>query len=102
MNRTTIRWLTALVIVMGVLIMAGLGALAYLIVTRSFASPAPRLAVSLAEPAGTRITAAALDGGVLVVTLSGGGPDRVVLIEAKSGRLLGRLTLAPAPLAPVP
>jgi hypothetical protein len=86
MNRTTLRWLTVLVIVMGGMIVAGLATLAALIVTRSFAPAAPLRAVTLAEPQESRITGVSLSGGLLVL-----------LIEAKTGRVLGRIALsAPA------
>jgi hypothetical protein len=97
MNRTTLRWLTVLVIVMGGMIVAGLATLAALIVTRSFAPAAPLRAVTLAEPQESRITGVSLSGGLLALSLSGGGPERVLLIEAKTGRVLGRIALsAPA------
>lgn len=47
----------------------------------------------LDEPAGTRIAAVAILGDGLAVTLTGGGPDRVVLLD-HALRAIGRLSLA--------
>ncbi|ACI50268.1 conserved hypothetical protein [Gluconacetobacter diazotrophicus PA1 5] len=49
----------------------------------------------LDEPAGTHITAMARqDDAMLAVSLSGGGPDRIVLWDLAHARVAGRLTLA--------
>lgn len=94
MNRTTLRALIALVIVMGVMIVAGLAGLVTLILTRSLASAPSLRIITLDEPPAARITGVSLSGGVLAVGLSGGGPERVLLIDSRSGRLLGRILLS--------
>ncbi len=49
--------------------------------------------VVLDEPSGTRITAVTSWRGGLAVTLSGGGPDRLVLLDPAM-RVVGRVLLA--------
>jgi hypothetical protein len=49
----------------------------------------------LNEPAGTHITGVVRkDDTMLAVTLSGGGPDRIVLWDLARARVAGQLTLA--------
>jgi hypothetical protein len=108
------RALTVLTIVMGVMILAGTGVLVAVIAHR-IVSPAPGGAVLsssaslsseastaaaapgpvvLDEPAGTRIAGIAAAGDRLAVQLQGGGADRVVLVDPRSGAVTGRITLA--------
>ncbi len=90
--------LRAAVIVMGVLIVAGVAVLAVTLVRRVGAVAAAPSAASLHavidEPEGTRIAAASLSGERLVLQLSGGGPDRVVVFDLAQGRIAGRVALA--------
>jgi hypothetical protein len=96
------RALKVLTIVMGVMILAGTGVLVAVIAHR-IASPAPEatsaagaapLSLALDEPAGTHIAGIAAAGDRLAVQLQGGGPDRVVLVDPRSGTVTGRITLA--------
>jgi hypothetical protein len=96
------RALKVLTIVMGVMILAGTGVLVAVIAHR-IASPAlsgasvsgaAPLALVLDEPAGTRIAGIAATGDRLAVQLLGGGADRVVLVDPRSGAVAGRITLA--------
>lgn len=87
--------LKALVIGMGVLIVAGVGVLGTALVGRMSSSPATIASVLLDEPAGTRIAGTSLAPDRLAVHLLGGGPDRVVLIDTRSGRVLGHVGLRP-------
>ena len=89
-------------IVMGVMIVAGTGVLIAVIAHR-IASPTTDAAASAAgapfslvldEPAGTRIVGAAAAGDRLAVHLQGGGADRIVLVDPRSGAVAGRITLA--------
>jgi hypothetical protein len=89
------RGLLVLVVVMGVLIVAGTATVAVTILHRMtprLAGPMP--AVTLAEPAGTHIVTVAPLGDRLAVVLQGGGPDRVVILDPATGRDLGRISLA--------
>lgn len=81
------------VVVMGVLIVAGAVGLVVVLAKRMSAGSAPIASVMLDEPLGTRIagTSAATDG--IAVQLAGGGPDRVVLVDMRSGRVLGHVAL---------
>jgi flagellar basal body-associated protein FliL len=95
------RALTAVVIVMGVLIVVGTGALFVLIAHRlsSAGSTSGAAAVAakstlLDEPGGTRIVGMSASGDRLVVQLQGGGEDRVVVIDLRSGAVAGRVSLA--------
>jgi hypothetical protein len=87
------RGLLLLVIIMGVLILAGVATVAVTILHRM--GPA-RVAAGgvLDEPPGTRIVGASAFGDRLAVVLQGGGPDRVVLVDPASGRNLGEVRLA--------
>ena len=90
------RVLTALTVAMGVLILVGTTVLVVTIVRRSGAPPgmAPAAAVVLNEPAGTRIAGIVAVADRLAVELRGGGPDRVVLVDPRSGAVSGRIALA--------
>jgi len=87
------RALLAAVIGMGVLIVLGVGVIGVTIVRRMAVAPGGAAAV-LDEPAGTRITAVAGAGERLAVLLQGGGPDRVVLVDPRTGTVSGRVGLA--------
>ena len=93
------RVLQAAVIAMGVLILAGTAAVVGIIVHRASTprppAPAGGLAsVALDEPAGSRIVASALAGERLLLQLAGGGPDRAVVVDLRSGAVLARVGLA--------
>lgn len=109
----------ALVIFMGVLIVAGLGLLGYGMYTKAGRSVKPSTvttppgavvlpadveafgALDLPQPPGTRIAAATVSGGVLVLHLTDGGrPDRVTLIDLGRGSVLGNVRLTPRVEAP--
>lgn len=94
--------LKAATVVMGVLILIGTAVLIATIFKRATA-PAPAaggyvpalIATTLHEPAGTRIAGLAAIGDVLALRLEGGGPDRVVLLDPRTGEPRGRITLGP-------
>jgi hypothetical protein len=90
--------LRAAVIVMGVLIVAGVVVLAVALAQKfgtaaSLGGTAAAIP-ALDEPAGTRIAGTSLSGERLVLQLTGGGPDRVVVFDLARGRVTGRVTLA--------
>ena len=90
------RFLKVLVIVMGVLIVVATTVLVVLIARRigGTGTTAPAsVAVVLDEPAGTRIVGIAAAGDRLAVQLQGGGPDRVVLVDPRTGAVVGRIGL---------
>lgn len=92
------RALKVAVLVMAILIVLGTTTLVVLIVKRLTALPPPPLPATTAmlhEPAGSRIVGLAGVGGLIAVALSGGGPDRVVLIDPHTGQMAGNLTLGP-------
>ena len=110
MSPGALRALKVAVLVMGVVIVVGTGVLVVAIVQRvtharfgavpaaqvpGVTVPTGRLPASvvLDEPPGTRIVGVAADGQGLAVTLSGGGPDRVVLLD-RALRVVGRIALA--------
>ncbi len=82
------------VVVMGILIVAGVAVLAVTLVTRISGRPGPIASVVLKEPAGTRIAGVAMSADRLGVTLQGGGPDRIVVVDTRHGRVLGHVALA--------
>lgn len=90
------RGLLALVVGMGVLIVAGVAVIGVTLVHRlsraAIVAPMPAETV-LDQPAGTQINGVAGWGDRLLLSLRGGGPDRVVIVEAGSGRVLGEVRL---------
>ncbi len=89
--------LKALVVVMGVLIIAGVAVIVATIVsraTRPGAAITAGAAVSLDEPDGTHVGETALENGALALTLVGGGPDRVVVVDLASGRVVRRVSVS--------
>jgi uncharacterized protein DUF6476 len=91
------RFMKALVIGMGVLIVVATTVLIVLIVHRlagpPVAVPATAGSVLLDEPMGTRIVTIAPAGDRLAVQLQGGGPDRLLLVDPRSGAVMGRIVL---------
>ncbi len=85
-----------LVVLMGVLIIIGSTVVVVTIIKRSTnEASGPGVAVVLDEPAGTRIGGIAAMSGRLAVLLQGGtGPDRIVLVDPRSGAEAGTIALA--------
>jgi hypothetical protein len=96
------KLLRILVVVMGVMIVGGTVTLGVLLARRVSgpsatpvaALPATAVATLLDEPAGTRIASVSSGSDNLTVQLQGGGPDRVVVMDIRSGRITARLGLA--------
>ena len=82
------------VVAMGVLIVAGVAVLGAVLASRISGRAGPIASVVLQQPAGTRITGASLAADRLGVTLQGGGPDRIVVVDVRTGRVLGQVGLA--------
>jgi hypothetical protein len=116
MGPGSMRALKVAVVAMGIVIVIGTGVLVAVIVKRvtqaHFGGGTPPARVAggkvqvpllhagaaggsavLDEPAGTHIVAVGGYGEGLAVTLSGGGPDRVVLLD-QALHVIGRITLA--------
>ena len=88
------RFLRVLVIAMGVLIVVATTTLVVLIARRlGGTSLSVSVAVVLDEPGGTRMVGIAAAGDRLAVELQGGGPDRVLLIDPRTGAVVGRVGL---------
>ncbi len=89
------RALTALTVAMGVLIFIGSAVLVIALVKRASTpeSPVAAFSVTLDEPPGTHIADVAGTADRMTVSLQGGGPDRLVLIDPRSGAILGRISL---------
>lgn len=102
-NSLARRGLMAAVIGMGVLIVVGTGALVAVIVHRlahpsGAVPPLPdaEKTVALHEPAGTQIAQTEWrDADLVAVRLTGGGPDRVVIWNVRTGQIAARLQLVP-------
>lgn len=89
------RGLLVLTVAMGVLILLGATVLVAVIIHRATESQPPaRIAVTLDEPPGTRIAGIAATADRLAVSLQGGGPDRVLLLDPRNGANLGQIGLA--------
>ena len=113
MEEGALRALKVAVVVMGVLIIGGTGLLGVLIARRmsgaahvsaslpaasapsSAAAGAPVPDALLDEPSGTRVASASLAGDRMALALQGGGPDRVVVLDLRSGRIVARVGLRP-------
>jgi hypothetical protein len=90
------RALQAAVIVMGVLIVAGVATIVVTIVTRLGGGGTGGAVAQalLDEPAGTRIAGLSVAVDRLAVQLQGGGADRVVVLETRTGHVIARIGLA--------
>lgn len=88
------RLLRIAVAVMGVLIVAGTVALAVLLAQRASGGSPAAGPTALDEPIGTRIVGASAAQDRVAVQLQGGGPDRVVVVDTRTGRVLARVALA--------
>jgi len=88
--------LKVLVVVMGVMIVGGTVTLGVVIFNRmgGGVGTARSPALTLDEPEGTRIVSMATTADRIAVLMQGGGPDRVVWIDPKSGLVAGRVSLA--------
>ncbi len=86
------RALKVLVVVMGVLIVAGVVVVVATIAQRmnpaKLAAPAP-----LDEPVGTRIAQISAAGDRVVLLLQGGGPDRVAVLDLRTGHVIAHAGL---------
>jgi hypothetical protein len=87
------RAMMSAVVIMGVLIVVGVATLG-ITIFRRLAVPLPSGGIVLNEPAGTRMLSVTQTGDRLAVLLQGGGPDRIVLLDARSGAVSGRIALA--------
>ncbi len=87
------RALKIMTVVMGLLIVAGVAVLG---ITLSQRLSVPKLAAPalLDEPEGTRIGKISTSGDRVVLLLQGGGPDRVVVFDLRSGQIIARTGLA--------
>ena len=88
------RALQAITIIMGIMIVGGTVTLAVLIVQRLKAVPAAPASLLLDQPGGTHIAGIASVSDRVALLLQGGGPDRVILIDPRSGALAGQVRLA--------
>ena len=109
MQPGTIRALKILVAVMGVAIIAGTATLGVLIVKRLRGGEAAPIAATMApviapgatllrqldEPGGTSIVGITLSADRLAIQLRGGGTDRVLLLDSRTGLLIARIALTP-------
>ncbi|MBF0563478.1 MAG: hypothetical protein HQL37_16035 [Alphaproteobacteria bacterium] len=100
--------LKALVLTMTLLIIAGLGLVAYGVLTRASRHPAPAAsdakpgtpfgAIALKQPEGSRLqTIAAADGRLFLHVDAGGRGPRVLVVDPVNGSLLGTLVLGAEP-----
>ena len=93
MDGVGLRMLKVAVVTMGVLIVAGVATLATVIVGRVAPSGGNARAFRLGEPSGTGVANATLSGDRVLMVLHGGGPDRLVVLDTASGRVLARIGL---------
>ena len=89
-----IGWLLGVTIGMGVLIVVGVVVLVVAMAQRLGGGGTPGM-VALHEAPGTHILGASAAGDRVAVQLGGGGPDRVVVVDTRTGRILVTIGLAP-------
>jgi hypothetical protein len=89
------RALKILVVVMGVLIVGGVAVLVAVLAQRLGGGATASPPLALEEPAGSRIVGTSLSGERLAVQVQGGGADRVLIIDTRTGRVTGRVALTP-------
>jgi hypothetical protein len=88
--------LKALVIGMGILILAGFAVVA-VTMTNRFGSSGGFGDVALDVPSNCTFAQSAPDRGRIIVRLSGGGAcEQVLVIDAGTGKVVGRLRIGPA------
>jgi len=88
--------LKGLVVVMGILILAGLGVITVTLVGRSSSSGGDAFdRLSLGLPAGSRVVSSAASGARLALTVRlPDGSERVVIVDMARGKRLGTVTLS--------
>lgn len=106
MNEGALRAVKIAAIVMAVLIVLGTTTLFVMMARRGIApstadrataetaAMAAQVAAILEEPAGTHIAGITAVAGRLAIQLTGGGADRVLLLDPLSGLVVGRIALA--------
>jgi Family of unknown function (DUF6476) len=90
-----LRRLKHVVIWLGVAFLAGFGLFIWLLVSgagRGTRGDAAAWTRSLDLPAGAEIAAIAAVGDTLVVHVRGGGAERLLMVEPRSGRVIGTMT----------
>lgn len=95
MGDGALRALKIAAIGMAVLIVLGTSGLFVVMMKRGGSSPnvPVNLAAVLDEPVGTRIMGIAVVQDRLAVQLQGGGVDRVLLLDPRTGAVAGRISL---------
>jgi len=88
------RLLQVAVVVMAVMIVAGVAVIGVVLMQRVMGPAGGPLAMALDEPAGTQIVSATAQGDRVTLLLRNGGPDRAVVLDLRSGRVVGRVGLA--------
>jgi hypothetical protein len=95
------RALLALVIILGVLIVVGLVGLIVAAMMgagrRGAEATGPAPYVTSVPAPGARIESAELQGNRILMRLSGGEGDELVILDSNSGRLIGRVRLQGTP-----
>lgn len=87
------RALKIMTVVMGLLIVVGVVVLG-ITLNQRLAAPKLTAPALLDEPEGTRIVKISTSGDRVVLLLQGGGPDRVVVFDARQGQITARTGLA--------
>jgi hypothetical protein len=107
-ERQPMKAIKTLVIFMGVLLVAGLGMLGYGLMSKAghkaahTQAPAPAAAagfgtVTVPLPAGARVESIVQAGERVVLRVTGGGGERVIVLDPATGQVAGSFVLAPEP-----
>jgi hypothetical protein len=92
------RGLLALVIILGLLIVLGvIGLIVAAVFKAGTRGPADASYASTVVAPGEHIESTQLEGNRILLRLSGAGGEEMVVIEAASGRILGRIAIVEKP-----
>ncbi|KIL96980.1 hypothetical protein CCC_01773 [Paramagnetospirillum magnetotacticum MS-1] len=105
------RAIKGLVLFLGVLLLAGLGVLGYGLYSKAPGKGTPSAALGRAAaapvaefgqlavpiPAGSRVEQMMVAGERVVLRMTGGGPERIVVLDPNSGKVAGGFVLTPEP-----
>ncbi|WP_337995780.1 hypothetical protein [Oleispirillum naphthae] len=114
---TVIKMMKGVAILLGVMIVGGLALMAYGVffykaaeknrqpeITAAPSAPAVMGdfdAIGLGQPTGSSVAAVTAQGGLVYVTVRGGGePDRVLVVDPARRRVLGRIEMGAADSRP--
>jgi len=94
--RPDLRLLKTIVVVLGILLVVGFGALVATMIARSshLGRASEALAATLSLPADARIAHMALEDGMLAVHIEKPGAEEILVVDLETGQVTRRLAVA--------